>query len=195
MRCGFFSLLLRSKSGASWSAPVVHPLTQWLGAAVGADLSWLPVRHGFWKNFLFYVPALPCCSHLENWTLLLRPCIFQLIPAFGCCLWSTSYSGRVLCLVQQWIHGLRKAFGELHIFSPCGELRSEASALHSCRMEKRAQSMLLVAASLSAVRTWEVDIISTSAPCLTVSGNFRCVPHFSGPSMMKNSSSSRAHAN
>ena len=50
--------------------------------------------------------------------------------------------------------------------------------------------------SLSAVRTLEVDIISTNVPFLTVCGNFRCsVQHFSAPSMMKNSSSSRAHAN
>ena len=40
----------------------------------------------------------------------------------------------------------------------------EAFALHSCRMEKCAQSMPLVAVSLSAVRTLEVDIISTSTP-------------------------------
>ena len=72
----------------------------------------------------------------------------------------------------------------------------EAFALHSCRMENCAQPMLLVAASLSAGRTLEVDSISTSAPFLTVCGNFRCsLQHFSGPSMMKNSSSSRAHAN
>ena len=49
--------LLRSKSGAFWSAPLVYPLAQWPGAAAGADCAWLPVRHGgFWKNFLFYVP-------------------------------------------------------------------------------------------------------------------------------------------
>ena len=45
---------------------------------------------------------------------------------FGCCLWSTLYSGSVLCLVQQWIHVLREAFGELHIFSTCGALRPVA---------------------------------------------------------------------
>ena len=36
MGCGVFSLLLRGKSGASRSAPLVYPLTQWLGAAAGA---------------------------------------------------------------------------------------------------------------------------------------------------------------
>ena len=133
MGCGVFSLLLRSKSGASWSAPLVHPLTQWLGAAAGADCAWLPVRHGgFWKNFLFYVPfaALFAPGNLDF--------AFALVSfspsVFGCCLWSTSYSGRVLCLVQQWIHVLREAFGELHIFSSCGELRSEAFTLHSSEL-------------------------------------------------------------
>ena len=32
---------------------------------------------------------------------------------------------------QQWIHVLRVAFVELHIFSACGALRSEAFVLHS----------------------------------------------------------------
>ena len=42
---------------------------------------------------------------------------------FGCCLWSTSYSGRVRCLVPQWIFCLREALDEFHIFSTCLELR------------------------------------------------------------------------
>ena len=125
MGCGFFSLLLSSKSGASWSAPLVHPLTQWLGAAAGADCAWLPVRHGgFWKNFLFYVPfaALFAPGNLD-----IAFALVSFSPSvFGCCLWSTLYSGRVLCLVQQWIHVLREAFGELHIFSTCGALRPVA---------------------------------------------------------------------
>ena len=89
MECGFFSLLLRSKSGDSWSASLVHPLTKWFGAAAGADCAWLPVRHGsFWKNFLFYVPfvALFAPGNLD--------CAFALVSfspsVFGCCLWSTS---------------------------------------------------------------------------------------------------------
>ena len=129
MGCGFFSLLLRSKSGASWSAPLVYPLTQWLGAAAGADCAWLPVRHGgLWKNFLFYVPfAAPFAPGNLDFAFAL----VSFISVFGCCLWSASYSGCVLCLVQQWIHVLREAFGELHIFSPCGELRSDAFTLHS----------------------------------------------------------------
>ena len=63
--------------------------------------AWLPVRRhgGFWKNFLFYVPfaALFAPGNLDF--------AFALVSfspsVFGCCLWSTSYLGRVLCLVQQ----------------------------------------------------------------------------------------------
>ena len=36
MVCGVSSLLLRGKSGALWSAPLVYPLPKWLGAAAGA---------------------------------------------------------------------------------------------------------------------------------------------------------------
>ena len=93
MGCGFFSLLLRSKSGASWSAPLVHPLTQWLGAAAGADCAWLPVRHGgFWKNFLFYVPfaALFAPGNLD-----IAFALVSFSPSvFGCCLWSTFFGTR-----------------------------------------------------------------------------------------------------
>ena len=99
-------------------------------------------------------------------------------------------------LIRQWIHGLRGLWKNLHIFYVAVNSNPEAFALHSCRMEKRAQSMLLVVVALSAVRTLTLDIISTSAPFLAGCGNFRCVmQHFSGPSMMKNSSSSRAYAN
>ena len=55
-----------------------------------------------------------------------------------------------------------EGFGrKLHIFHVAVKSNPEAFGLHSCRMEKRAQSMLLVAASLSGVRTLEVDINST----------------------------------
>ena len=147
MGCGFFSLLLRSKSGASWSAPLVHPLTQWLGAAAGADCAWLPVRHGgFWKNFLFYVPSRRA---IRTWKSghCLYPRIFQSFWCLGVA--SGARCIRDACLVQQWIHVLRVAFGELHIFSTCGALRSWRFSPFR-RMEKCAQLMLRVAVSLRA---------------------------------------------
>ena len=54
--CGFFSLLLRGKSGASWSAPLVYPLA--------ACQSWrlleeFPLLRSFSSRY----------SHLEIWTL------------------------------------------------------------------------------------------------------------------------------
>ena len=148
MGCGFFSLLLRSKSGASWSAPLVHPLTQLLGAAAGADCAWLPVRHGgFWKNFL--LRAL--CRAIRTWKSGHCLSLVSFSPSvFGCCLWSTLYSGR--------------AFGELHIFSTCVALRSWRSSSFR-RMEKCAQLMLRVAVSLRALRNLNLDIFSTSSPC------------------------------
>ena len=131
MGCGFFSLLLRSNSGASWSAPLVHPLTQWLGAAAGADCTWLPVSHGgFWKNFLFYVPFV----------------------ADACFAWFNSgymFYGR---LVANFTY-----------FSVrCTQTRGVLSPFR--RMEKCAQLMLRVAVSLRAIRTLNLDIISTSSP-------------------------------
>ena len=45
----------------------------------------------------------------------------------------------------------------LHIFHVAVNSHPEAFGLLSCRMENRAQSMLLVVASLSAVRTLEVE--------------------------------------
>ena len=118
---------------------------------------------------------------------------------FGCCLWSTLYSGHVLCLVQQWVHVLREAFGELHIFSTCGALRPVVFFFLFYRMEKCAQLMLQVAASLRAVRTLNLDIISTSSPCdgvgLTHFASFfalRVERQFFEPSMVKSSSPSTA---
>ena len=81
MVCGFFSLLLRSKSGASWSASLVHPLTQ---------CAWPPVSHGgFWKNFLFYVPIVALFA-LGNLDFAFALVSFS-PSVFGCCLRSTSY--------------------------------------------------------------------------------------------------------
>ncbi len=87
----------------------------------------------FWKNFLSYVLAL---FALGIWTLLLCPCIFQLILAFGCCLWSTAYwiFREILSaphLVRQWIHVIRGLWKNLHIFNVAVNSNPEAFALHS----------------------------------------------------------------
>ena len=164
--------LLKGKSGLAWCVLLlVYPLTQWLEQPVvqavhGCRLS---AMEAFGRTSSSALPALPRCSHLENWTPLLWSCIFQLILAFGCCLWSTAYwifreILRAPHLVRQWIHVLRALRNYLHIFYVAVNSNPEAFALHSCRMEKCAQLMLLVAASLSAVRMLEVGIISTSAP-------------------------------
>ena len=163
MGCGFFSLLLRSKSGASWSAPLVHPLTQCCGAAAGADCAWLPVRHGgFWKNFLFYVPLVALFAHGNldiAFTLVsFRPSVF------GCCLWSTLYSARVLCLVQQWKHVYERLLANFTYFLRVVHSDPWRSSPFR-RMEKCAQSMLRVAVFLRAVRTLNLDSISTSSSC------------------------------
>ena len=63
----------------------------------------------------------------------------------------------------------------LHIFYVAVNSNPEAFGLHSRRLEKRAQSMLLVVVSLSAVRTWKLSIISASAPFLTVCSIFRAL--------------------
>ena len=60
---------------------------------------------------------------------------------FGCCLWSTSYSGRVRCLVPQWIHVLLEALNEFHICSSCGNFRPEAFSLHSCTVDASSCSL------------------------------------------------------
>ena len=115
----------------------------------------------------------------------------QFLSIFCCSRLACTHSATDCCLAQVVPKAHTHTLASLHAVNSI----AEAFGLHSSRMEKRARSMLLVAASLSAVRTLEVDFISTSAPFLTVCGNFRCVvQHFSGSSMMI-SSSSRAHAN
>ena len=124
---------------------------------------------GFWKNFFFYVACFAALFALGKLDTSTLPSYFPAYLAFGCCLWSTAYwifreILRAPHLVRQWILVLRGLWKNLHIFYVAVNSNPEAFALHSCRTEKCAQSMLLVAASLSAVRTLEVDIISTSAP-------------------------------
>ena len=131
----------------------------WGAAAAGAECAWLPVRPGgFWKNFLLRAP----CRAVRTWKSghCLYPRIFQ-SSVFGVAL-STLFSGRVLGSTVDTC--LREAFGEFHIFSTCGALRSWRSSSFR-RMEKCAQLMLRVAVSLDALRTLSLDIISTSSSC------------------------------
>ena len=102
----------------------------------------------------------PRFSHLEIWTLP-SPLFLSVLRCLGVASGARFWDA---CLVQQWIHVLREAFGELHIFSTCGALRSWRSSPFR-RMEKCAQLMLRVAVFLRAVRTLNLDIISTSSSC------------------------------
>ena len=134
------------------------------------------------------------CSHLESWTLLLCPRIFQLwfgvwvLPVEYCVL---DFSGDPACyLVRQWRHVLREAI--FSHFLRCGELESRGVSPPFTQNGERAQSMLLVVVALSAVRTLTLDIISKALQ-MAVGGNFRCVVQaFFGP---LDDASSRAHAN
>ena len=137
MGCGVFSLLLRGKSGACWYAPAGSP----------SD----PVaRNSRWWN-------------MESWTSLPLFSYFSaLVLVYGCCLWSTAY----------WIFGTRALHGSTvdtcstggfwtnfsHFFHVVANSNPEAFGLRSHRMEKHAQSMLLVVVALSAVRTFTLDI-------------------------------------
>ena len=157
MECGFFSLLLRSKSGASWSAPLVHPLTQWLGAAAGADCAWLRLLEEF--------PLLRALRRaIRTWKSghCLRPRIFQsfgvwVLPleyvVFGTRAWFNSGYMFYERLLANFTYFLRVVHSDPWCSSPFR------------RMEKCAQLMLRVAVSLRAVCTLNLDIISTSSPC------------------------------
>ena len=65
--CGY--LLGAERQDRSWLVLLllVYPLTQWLEQPLVQAVPGPPVSHGaFWKNFLFYMPALPRCSHLKS---------------------------------------------------------------------------------------------------------------------------------
>ena len=94
------------------------------GAAAGADCARVPpVSHGgFQKNFLFCVACLVVLFALGNldfaFALSFSPSgVWVDYVVFD-------FSGRVRCLVQQWIHVLREALDEFQHFLRCGELES-----------------------------------------------------------------------
>ena len=69
MGCGVFSLLLRGKSGASWSAPLVHPLTQCFEQPLVQTVRGRQsVMEAFGRISSSTCPS-PRYSHLEIWTL------------------------------------------------------------------------------------------------------------------------------
>ena len=60
----------------------------------------LSVMEAFRRMSSSTLPASSRCSHLEIWTLRLRPRFFQLVMVFGCCLWEYSemdFSGDPAC--------------------------------------------------------------------------------------------------
>ena len=70
------------------------------------------------EEFLLLRACLAALFALGIWTLLLCPCIFQLILAFGCCLWSTAYW--IFREILRALHSgymLLEGFGRIYIFS------------------------------------------------------------------------------
>ena len=141
------------------SGPPSYPLA-WSSCWCRLRLATRP-SGGFWKNFLFYVPfaALFAPGNLD---IAIAPVSFS-PSVFGCCLWSTLVFG-----TRAWFNSGYMFYEELlanfTYFLTCGALRSLRSSLFR-RMEKCAQLMLRVAVSLRALRTLNLDIISTSSPC------------------------------
>ena len=123
---------------------------------VQAVLGYQSVMEAFGRISSSTWPVSPRRSHLEIWTLP-SPSYFSVLLVFGCCLWGTSYF-RDACAA--WFNSGYIFYGRLwtnfSIFYVAVNSNPEAFALHSCRMEKCAESVLLVAVSLSAVRTLEV---------------------------------------
>ena len=129
-------------------------------SAAGADCAWLPVRHGgFWKNFLFFVPF---AARFAHGNLDIAFTLVSFSPSvYGCCLEYVVFGTRA------WFNSgymfTRGFWRTSHIFYVCA-LSSWLSSLFR-RMEKCAQLMLRVAVSLRALRTLNLDIISTSSSC------------------------------
>ena len=130
--------LLRGKSGPGWCFFSWSTLlrsgwsSRWCRLCAGAACQ--PWR--LLEEFPLRRACLAALFALEIWTLLLCPRIFQLILAFGCCLWSTAYwifreILRAPHLVRQWIHVIRGLWKNLHIFNVAVNSNPEAFALHS----------------------------------------------------------------
>ena len=145
--------LLRGKSGPAWRVFPGLPSYAVVGAAAGADCAWgrLLVMEAFGRISSSTLPASSRCSHLEIWTSP-SPSYLSVPLVFECYLWSTSY-----CIRGSTVETCSsRGFGRISAFSTLRRTRI-LRRLFSIRFEWRsgAQSMPLVAVSLSAARTLE----------------------------------------
>ena len=173
----------------------------------GAFFFWSTVSRSGWSSRSCRLCAGAAC---QSWRLLeefpLQRCLlcravrtwksghfsfalvsFSLFWCMGvaCGVQRIGYFGRS-CVHCTWFDSgymfFERLWKNLHIFHVAVNSNPEAFGLHSCIMEKRAQSMLLVVASLSAVRTLEVEHYFYERSIFDSCGNFRCVvQHFSSP--------------
>ena len=201
--------LLRGKSGPAWRALLlVIPSYAVAGAAVGAGCARVPrVSHRyFWKNFLFFVACLAApCRVVRTWktghfhfALVSFSLFWRLYVACG--VQRIGFFGGS-CVHLTWFdsgHMFFEGLGRIYNFQRCGELESRGVWL-SIRLGGEVCTVDASGCSLLSARfaLWKLEqYFNERCTFCAVCGNFRCVvQHFPGPSMMKNSSSSRAHAN
>ena len=159
--------LLRGRRGPGWCVLLlIYPLTQWLEQPLVQAVRGcraLSAYGSFLMNFLISVELLLALFALGK--LNFSP--FALV-SFSCSgVWVSpvehsvlDFSGGPACTALGSTVDTFSSRGSgkfLHIFYVAVNSNPGAFGLHSCRMEKRAQSMLLVVASLSSVRTLEVE--------------------------------------
>ena len=119
--------------GATWGAAA---LSRWCRLCAGA-LCKLTAAFG---RISSSTSICSRCSHLESWTLLLCPRIFQswfgawVLPVKYCVL--DFWGSPSCCLVRQWIHSSRGFGRNFHIFYVAVNSNPESFRLHSRRMER-----------------------------------------------------------
>ena len=186
MECGFFSLLLRGKSGALWSAPLVYLLTG------GSEQPLVQAVHGCCLSVLEASGRITCSACCVSRCLHFALVSFSPFRCLG-----------VACGVRRnrdacaaWFDSGFFFYGRLRtnfsIFHGAVNSNPEAVLLHPVSVEKCAQSMLLVAVSLSRgshVGIWTLFLRVLHV--LAVAAVF-CCPVQLEPSMMRSSASSRA---
>ena len=141
----------------------------------GLGYGWASSCVSLWELLEAFPDLCSCSSHLESGTLFQCPCIWQsLFPASGCCFWlrKLDFSGEDFFRGgNAWYNSgcmpcvsTLVAMDELHTFSTLRRTRIlKCCSPFSCRTEKRAQSMLLVAVLLCAVRTWKTGSASRAS--------------------------------